>query len=389
MPWLKVSDQAANHPITLRALEMDDADDRTTNELFGFVARCAVSAAAYETDYVISLGVIKQIAGMSRWRPLTETAVECGYFEPLAGDDGRVAAYKLVEEKDLFHMILRDERAWENQRKADNRNTKITVPVRKRDGDGCRWCGKIVRWDNDRKSGRFGTYDHLRPGTAATVDTLVVSCSACNFARRDDAASWNGALRPAPETPYYGEETTKFLAKHGVTVQPADSLPLDVPGDRATTSMHPVETSTPVEPNPATAGRTVPGEDPSSGPRTVDSSEPGTPAPHGNHRPASMIPVETSDPDEPNPASAGRTVPGEDAGSGLISAGVCDLPGIKLMRQISTLPDLDLSGRDGSGRAGSGQDGSPRVSEGSGHSSKTRPPASRNRRGRRRGRKGR
>lgn len=378
MPWLKVSDQAAQHPIVLRSLDLDDADDRILNELFGFVARCAVSAAAFETDYVLEPGMIKQIAGMSRWKALTDAAVAAGYFVPMRDEDDRLV-YKLVEEKDLFHMILREERAWEQQRRNDNRNTRITVPVRKRDGDACRWCGKITRWDSDRKSGRFGTYDHLRPGQAATVDTLVVACNACNSARRDDAASWTGALRPAPDSPYYGEDTVQFLAKHGVTVKPSDTLPMDVPGARARASLIPVEPSKPVEPNPTPAGRTVPGQEQSTGSITERSSEPGTPT--------AELHVER--PSEPNPAPAGRTVPVpprvEPHGQG---RGPDDPADIYSSRQITTLPDPDMPGRDGSGRVGPGRNGStPPPRGGRDYPSTPQPPAPRHRRGRRRKRK--
>ena len=39
----------------------------------------------------------------------------------------------------------------------------IIVPVRWRDGDACRYCGKVVNWA-DRKGGKGGTYDHRMPG---------------------------------------------------------------------------------------------------------------------------------------------------------------------------------------------------------------------------------
>lgn len=374
MPWLKVSDQAANHPIVLSALEMEDADDRVMNELFGFVARCAVSAAAYETDYVLSVGVIKQIAGMSRWAPLTAAAVACGYFQTMQDDEGRVL-YRLAEEKDLFHMILKDERAWANQQKRDVGNTKLTVPARKRDGDQCRWCGKIVSWKGDRRSGRAGTYEHLHPGEPATVDTLVIACGACNFARRDDAVNWAGSLRPAPETPYYGAETVEYLRKHGVTVQPSGSLPIEVPGARATASLTPVEPQSLVEPTPAYAGSTEPSDQQSPGPVTAVSSEPDT-----SSDPEQSPRVER--PSEPTPP--GRTAPEQPHAEHAQDQDLpSDLPGTKPPWQKSTLPNLDSSGRDGSGRVGKGQAGKPHHGM-TGDHPRTEPPAPRTRRGRRR-----
>jgi hypothetical protein len=63
VPWLKQGDAAANHPIVLAAVEMEDADDRILNECFGFVGRCATQAAAYEQDYIITVGTAKHMAG--------------------------------------------------------------------------------------------------------------------------------------------------------------------------------------------------------------------------------------------------------------------------------------------------------------------------------------
>lgn len=365
MPWLKTSDAAAHHPIVLRALELDEADDRTANELFGFVMRCAVSAAAYETDYVISVGVIKQIAGFSRWKQLTDAAVACGYLFPMKDDQDRVV-YRLVQEEDLFHMRLKDEVAWERQQRNDNRDTRLTVPVRKRDGDECRWCGKIVNW-RSRKGGRRATYEHLHPGEAGTVDTVVVACGSCNYSRRDDALGWSAKLRPAPDRPYYGADTVEFLASHGVTVKPSDSLPIDVPGDRATTSLTPVEPSDLVEPNPSYEGRTVPSNEQSPGPDSdAVSSEPSTPTPEAPRDVAAV---------EPTPADAGRTAPAEhrvEPTGGTPSP--ADLAESGRSRQKPTLSDSEVPGRDGTGRDGKVRAGKKPGSGRTPHPSKNHQP---------------
>lgn len=221
MPWLKEGDAAANHPIVLAAMEMEDADDRILNECFGWVNRCATQSAAYEKDYIITVGTAKLMAGsISRYHELVKAAKFCGYLTDaeIEVDGERRQAFKLVEDNDLFHMILKDERAWTNQRKKDQRNPKLTAPVRLRDGDACRYCGKTVNWA-DRVSGRAGSYDHTRPGQEATIATYVVCCKECNGRRGDDPDSDWQAL-PAPGEPLYGPQTVEFLATHGVTVKP-------------------------------------------------------------------------------------------------------------------------------------------------------------------------
>ncbi|MCW3766453.1 hypothetical protein OCL88_08200 [Paenarthrobacter sp. PAE-2] len=226
MPWLKQGDAAANHPIVLAAVEMEDADDRILNECFGFVARCATQAAAYEQDYIISVGTARQMAGsLGRYNELIKAAKYCGYLTEtkitVEGEERK--AFKLVEDNDLFHMILKAEREWNNQRKRDTRNPELTWRVRARDGDACRYCGKSVAW-GDTKSGRGATYDHTNPGQAGTVDTLVVCCRECNGRRQDDPES-NWKTIPVPAEPLIGEATAAFIAKHGTPIEPTYTRP--------------------------------------------------------------------------------------------------------------------------------------------------------------------
>jgi hypothetical protein len=221
VPWLKQGDAAANHPIVLAAVEMEDADDRILNECFGFVGRCATQAAAYEQDYIITVGTARHMAGsLSRYNALIAAAKYCGYISEVQVEiDGEQRkAFKLVEDNDLFHMILKAEREWNNQRKRDTRDPALTSKVRARDGDACRYCGKSVAW-GDTKSGRGATYDHINPGQGGTVDTLVVCCRECNGRRGDDPDSTWKTL-PVPAEPLYGPATVAFIEKHGVRVEP-------------------------------------------------------------------------------------------------------------------------------------------------------------------------
>lgn len=248
MSWLKVSDAFAMHPMLLQVMEYPKADDRLLNEFAGFLIRCSTSAAAYETDYVITKGMVSTLAGSySRNQVLCDLALKIGIFTAMKDPKGRIV-YKLIEEEDLVHMILKAERLWRNRRKEDNRNPKLTAPVRKRDGDDCRWCGQRVEW-KDRKSHRGATYDHLNPGQGSTSpEDLVVCCRSCNSARRDDAPSWNRQLLAPPEKPYYSQETVTFLAKNNIMVTPSDSLPVEVAGAEPTVSLVPVDTAEVVDP---------------------------------------------------------------------------------------------------------------------------------------------
>ncbi|MGL3804704.1 HNH endonuclease [Paeniglutamicibacter sp. R2-26] len=223
MSWLKQSDAAANHPITLRVLEMEEADDRILNEAYGWVNRCATQAAAHDKDYIVEIGTARAMAGsFARFTALREAALFAGYFiEVMVEIDGEVRkAFKLVEEKDLFHMILKSEKEWTAQRQADNRNLDKTGPVRLRDGDACRYCGRVVTWSGDRKSVRWGSIDHVVPGEEGTIETMVVCCGSCNSSRKNDPDSVWKTL-PAPTEPLIGPATARFLTeKCGIPTEP-------------------------------------------------------------------------------------------------------------------------------------------------------------------------
>ena len=227
MTWVRTGDNAANHPVVLAPLEREDCDDRLVNEVFGFVMLCAHQSAAHLTDYVVTKAAAISLGG-SRKRAayLIDVAIEAGYFTPIEVD-GR-SAFQLINDPEFIHLRLKDEVDWERQRKRDNNNPALTVPVRLRDGDGCRWCGVIVNW-SDRKGGRGGTIDHLEPQHRATVDTAVVACKSCNSSRQDGSTPRGMRdLLPEPEDPYYSESTVEWLQgnkwreRHGLAV-PATS----------------------------------------------------------------------------------------------------------------------------------------------------------------------
>ena len=63
-----MTDTAATHPIVLAVAEHPDADDRSVNEVFGFMLRLAARSAQYLTDYVFWYSSAVQIAGLRRLR---------------------------------------------------------------------------------------------------------------------------------------------------------------------------------------------------------------------------------------------------------------------------------------------------------------------------------
>jgi hypothetical protein len=188
------------------------ADERTVNEVAGWLFRCAFQSAAHMTDYVIDVGTAYMLGG-SRTAELTRMCVRAGLLTAAQRNGTRV--YRLIADPEFIHIKLREEVEWERQQRNDTRDPALTVPVRRRDGDNCRWCGVLVQW-RGRKSRRTAVLDHLVPGQAGTPETMHVACWGCNSSRKDNP-QWDDdhPLRPAPAAPRYGVHTAAFLTDNG------------------------------------------------------------------------------------------------------------------------------------------------------------------------------
>jgi hypothetical protein len=194
------------------------ADERTVNEVFGWIMRCAFQSAAHLTDYVIDAGTAYMLGG-ARTDELVRLCVAAGLLTETTTSNG-IRAWTLLQDPEFIHIRLRQEIEWERQQRNDTRDPALTVPVRRRDGDNCRWCGVLVQW-RGKKTNRTATLDHQVPGEAATVATLLVACLGCNSARKDNVELWadNHKVRPEPTRPNYGKWTAKFLTDNGWPTQ--------------------------------------------------------------------------------------------------------------------------------------------------------------------------
>lgn len=234
MPWLRLGDTAAMHPRLLGVVEYVDFDERLLNETFGFLVRCATQAAGFITDYVVDFGTATVIAGPGRVRDLLGVCEFAGLMQPVEVEGRK--QWKIMEDPEFIHMRLQEELEWEKQRKADNGNPDLIIQIRLRDGDACRYCGKVVKW-SARKGKIAGTYDHRVPGEAGTVETMVVACGGCNSRRGNDpTADSRVPLLPAPKEPYYSDSTIEWINSHPWANQHGINLPpkrgKDIPAGR-------------------------------------------------------------------------------------------------------------------------------------------------------------
>lgn len=213
MSWVRYGDESATHPIVVEPLNRPDGSMQLVNEAFGFVGRCAIQSGLHLTDYVVTHATAAMVAGMERVDFILQVAIEAGYMTPVEIDGKR--SYKIVDDDTFIHLRLKKEVEWDQQRQRDNSNTAITVPVRLRDGDTCRWCGVVVNW-RDRKGARGATYDHLEAKQRDTTpETVVVACKSCNSSRKDtDTPKGIDQLLPVPNPPYFSESTVTWLTNN-------------------------------------------------------------------------------------------------------------------------------------------------------------------------------
>ena len=206
MAWTRIGDNVVTHPLISQLLTACDFDHARKNEAFGAFVFLGTVSAAHLTDYVVEYGLVAQIAP-GREKVIIDTLVSAGMAARIE-IDGR-PMLKLTDVEELLHNRSREEVELDRRRMSDRRNQDIILPVRVRDGDQCRWCGKTVDW-KDRKSSRSATIDSLNGHRDSTEDTLVVACKGCNSQR---GAGVVLELRdpPTPDQVYYSDHTISYI----------------------------------------------------------------------------------------------------------------------------------------------------------------------------------
>jgi len=218
MPWGRFGDNAATYPHLMQVAALSDADERTVNEVAGFLWRCAGQSAGHMTDYHLDLGTVMMMGGPTRWKTLVAQCIRTGLLTRLPGRQG----FKLLEDPEFIHIRLREAVLRDRARDRDRKNPDLTMPVLARDGDQCRYCGVSCNSPHDQKSNRSRQFDSRDRHRATTVDTYVVACKGCN--RRRDALRVEGmseaeidAVMPLlapPERPYFHPKTAERLEAH-------------------------------------------------------------------------------------------------------------------------------------------------------------------------------
>lgn len=267
MPFLRAGDNAAMYPAVMTIAGYREADDRTVNEVFGWLFRMFTLSAGHMTDYRVDLGTALTMAGRSEFDRLLKLCVRAKLIEKVRHDGEQML--RLIEDPEFLHVRLKAEVEWERQQRLDASDPRLTIPVRARDGDACRYCGIVVYW-RGRRSNRSGSLDHVTPGAPAVLDQFVVACQGCNSGLRDAAGSERAHLRPPPAVPFYSAHTAEWLTRNGHPVAASDDTLRPALADTAPlrpASADPAPTSDPAPPDPAhsdpaEAGPRAPSSDP-------------------------------------------------------------------------------------------------------------------------------
>ena len=409
MAWLKTGDTAAMDERVLDIAELETAEPWSVNEVYGFVSRMFIQAAQQGSDYRVSMGTAMALS--PRYELLLLQASQTGLLE-LVVEDGR-RMIRLVADGDFHHLRTREEIDWENARKADVADLSLVLPVRVRDGDACRYCGEVVNW-SDRKGGRGGTYDHLKPGhRAESADDLVVACRSCNGGRRDAGAQrakrYPQLTPPKENVRYYSKNTLAWFTENGtiftelgLTIPKRQRGAKDRrPGAQTRNDARPAQGPAPETEGAGPAASPHGGEQRPAGPQTRP--EPAAPHTSGEQRSGTArdatptgeheVPARASD----QPAAAAPHTSGDQRAGHRSDAPDADLTPDQVAPQVVQKPptarrnapsrSLLEAEAEGSGFPGTGRDGPGRAGQGrtgQGAAGQAAPPGRRRKRGRRR-----
>ena len=260
MAWVRVGDEALSHPKLMALYDIEGAEDVSIIEMFGFLMALATYSAKHLTDGIIERGACFRDGERSRAVHPIDAAVAAELRAWVEVDGAR--KLRLFTDEEFIHIQPREEVMRRRARSRENRDRDKKAAVIYRDGDQCRYCGKVVRWTGPIGL-NLGTLDHVDPDSLgdAPVDGLVVACHECNSSRGHAREAFDAAspLRPIPSTPYYGVWSADFLTRYGYDAAPSvdPGTPVDPASETPTRGVLPGRgTSEPVEPGRGSSGST-------------------------------------------------------------------------------------------------------------------------------------
>lgn len=163
MPWVRIDENAIDHP---KVLLLSDGAFRLWVESLAHCQR-------FLTDGVIGNASLRGLRNYSQKR--RECIVSAGLWDETPHG---IHIHDYLQWNDTREQVLHARESGK-RRTLLLRDSDLRQQIRDRDGDHCRYCWQVVRW-NDRKSPLGATYDHVDPLKGNLLENLVVSCRSCN-----------------------------------------------------------------------------------------------------------------------------------------------------------------------------------------------------------------
>lgn len=228
MAWLKIDDGFHEHPKVLAA------------GLFGkalWYAAAGWCAKQLTDGFVplVALDLIYTYAQLPAGEgPLAvQRLVQVGLWEESSGEPGYVFHNWLSYQPSKDEVEYRRSR---DRRKAELHSKRcdwLRQAVRARDGDVCRYCTRTVLWARPGASTELGgTYDHVDPALANTVENVVVACRGCNGRKKNRTPQQAGmVLHPVGRSEHAPEPSPATAGDQNDGTLPADrQADADLPG---------------------------------------------------------------------------------------------------------------------------------------------------------------
>lgn len=214
--WVKVDDQFPEHPKVMRAAR-DLGTQGAGRVLAVWMVGLCYSNRTLSDGYLPE-AIVKSWTLYDR-RPLDVAFAMCeaGLLDRAPG------GYRFHDYADYQPLAadVKAKREWDARRKQLYAIPGLIDAIRERDHDRCRYCGVKVNW-RDRRGKGGGTYDHIEPRGANTLENVVVCCFGCNVkkgGRTPDEAAM--PLLP-PGTSDLGQ--TQFGTGSGTGSKPVSDL---------------------------------------------------------------------------------------------------------------------------------------------------------------------
>jgi hypothetical protein len=182
MGWARIDDDFPNHPKVWRV-----GPDGVALFLEGLC-----HAAKFLTDGKLTKEDVQRMRMVKRPLVVAQKLVASGLWE--VDGDGFV-----VHDYLEYNPTAEDAKAkkqWEKRRREMYADPQLLAAVRARDGNACRYCGRVVNW-SDRRGPRGGQFDHVQPRGPNSLENIVVACRECNCGKSGRTPEQAGyVLRP-------------------------------------------------------------------------------------------------------------------------------------------------------------------------------------------------